>query len=57
MTKYTVEICETLVRQISVEAEDEYEAKEKVLDEYNRGEIVLTADDWCDSHIQVWEEE
>ena len=44
--KYRVAIIETLSRGVEVEAEDVDEAREMVEEMYEKGEIILTADDF-----------
>ena len=46
MKNYFIEIKETLKRVVSIEAENLEEAFEKVEDEYNNEEIVLSACDF-----------
>ena len=51
--KYKVEITETLQRTVEVEAKDEDEAYQIVNDMYRNEEIVLSADDYIDTKIEV----
>lgn len=44
--KYRVAIIETLSRGVEVEAEDIDKAREMVEEMYEKGEIILTADDF-----------
>ena len=55
MKKYTIEIIETLIRLVSIEAEDEFEAERIVREKYKNGEIVLDADDFVDYEIHICE--
>lgn len=51
--KYKVEITETLQRILEVEAKEEAEAYQIVKDMYRNEEIVLSADDYIDTKIEV----
>ena len=51
--KFTVEITETLQRQVEVEAEDAFEAEEIVREMYRNEEIVLDAEDYIDTEFLV----
>lgn len=51
--KYKVEIIETLQRTIDVEASSAKEAIEQVQDSYRNCEIVLSADDYIDTKIEL----
>lgn len=53
MNKYKVEITETLVRVVEVEAENKLEAFAKVKDDYDDEKIVLTADDYQETKFEV----
>ena len=53
MKKFTVEITETLQRQIEVEAEDENEAISKVEDMYRNEEVVLDSGDYIDTDFNI----
>jgi len=55
--KFTVEITETLQRQVEVEAEDEFEAEDIVREMYRNEEIVLDAEDYIDTEFEVLDEE
>ena len=55
MSKYTIEITETLQRTISIEAESEEMALEKVRTMYETEEIVLDSDDFVGTVIEVVE--
>lgn len=50
--EYIVQITETLRRKIYVEADTVEEAKQKTVDNYYEGNIVLTADDCIDGSVQ-----
>lgn len=56
MNTYNVEIMETLSRVITIEAEDEEQAKAKATEQYNDGEVVLDSNDIVDTTIEVIEE-
>ena len=45
MKEYQVQVCETLIRIVTVEAQSEADAIEFVREEYNTAELVL---DWND---------
>lgn len=51
--KFTVEITETLQRQIEVKANNEDEAEQTVRDMYRNEEIVLSSDDYIDTEFEV----
>lgn len=53
MKKFTVEITETLQRQIEVEAADENEAISKVEDMYRNEEVVLDSGDYIDAEFNL----
>lgn len=53
MKKFTVEITETLQRQIEVEAADENEAISKVKEMYRNEEVVLDAGDYIDTEFNI----
>ena len=55
--KFVVEITETLQRQVEVEASDEKEALNKVMDMYNEEEIVLDYVDFVGNDFQVIKKE
>ena len=55
--KFTVEITETLQRQVEVEAEDEFEAEDIVREMYRNEEIVLDAEDYIDTEFEVLEDD
>ena len=47
MKKYYVSVTETLNKVVSVDAESENEAVQKVQDAYNNSDIILDNDDFC----------
>ena len=51
--KYKVEITETIQRTVEVEAKDEGKAYQIVNDMYRNEKIVLSADDYIDTKIEV----
>ena len=53
MTKYRVEITETLSRTIEMEAESVYAAVEKVRQMYQNCEIILDSSDYVETEISV----
>lgn len=53
MKKFTVEITETLQRQIVVEAADKNEAISKVEDMYRNEEVVLDSGDHIDTEFNI----
>ena len=55
MKKYTIEIIETLIRLVSIEAEDEFEAERIVREKYKNGEIVLDAEDFQEYATSIYE--
>lgn len=56
MAKFTVEIKEILEHDIEIEAEDEFEAIEKVRARYYDEEIILYPEDsWVDTEFSVIE--
>lgn len=52
---WNVTIRETLVRVVSVEAEDAYAAEDAVRSRYRAGEIVLEAEDFSGVELEVKE--
>ena len=48
MEEYQVEVCETLIRIVTVEAQSEEQALEFVRYDYNNAELVLDSDDFFD---------
>ena len=57
MKEFKVEVMETLVRIVTVEAEDINEAIDKVMYDYNNAELVLDADDFLDVDFLILNEE
>ena len=55
MDKFYVEIVETLIRGIPVEAESAEEAEKMIEERYANGEIILDYDDFLDWEIVVSE--
>lgn len=55
MSKYTIEITETLQRAILIEAESEEVALEKVRTMYENEEVVLDSDDFVGTVIEITE--
>lgn len=55
MEKYTIEITETLQKQITVEAPSKLEAYIKAKLMYRNGDVVLNADDYVDTKFEVYE--
>jgi hypothetical protein len=53
MTKYKVEIKETLSRTVETEAESEDAAVEKVRQMYRNYDIILDASDYVETEISV----
>jgi hypothetical protein len=51
--EYTVEVCETLIRIVTVEAISEEQALEFVRYDYNNAELVLDSDDFFDVDFNV----
>lgn len=50
--KYIVQISETLVKRVEVEADNYEEARYKVENDYYNNNIELTADDYADGSVQ-----
>jgi hypothetical protein len=48
MKEYQVEVCETLIRIVTVEAQSEEHALEFVRYDYNNAELALDSDDFFD---------
>jgi hypothetical protein len=48
MKEFQVEVCETLIRIVTVEAQSEEQALEFVRYDYNNAELVLDSDDFFD---------
>lgn len=56
MKRYEVTIEETLTRTVTVDVPDsfdQHDAYDVVWEKYNDGDIVLTAEDFCDSHLST----
>lgn len=51
--KFTVEVTETLQRQVEIEAESEQEALQKVKELYRNEEIVLGWQDFIENDFQI----
>jgi 5-bromo-4-chloroindolyl phosphate hydrolysis protein len=51
--EYNVEVCETLIRIVTVEATSEEEALELARNDYNNAELVLDADDFFDVDFEI----
>ncbi len=52
MKKYIVTISELLSREIEVEGESVSEAKQKVMEQYYKTNIVLSADDYVPCSVE-----
>jgi hypothetical protein len=48
MKEFQVEVCETLIRIVTVEAQSEEQALEFARYDYNNAELVLDSDDFFD---------
>lgn len=57
MKKYIVTISELLSREIEVESESISEARKKVMEDYYKTDIVLSADDYVSGSVQFDVEE
>jgi hypothetical protein len=53
MTKYRIEITETLSRTIETEADSEEVAVERVRRMYRKGDVILDASDYIKTEISV----
>ena len=53
MKEFQVEVCETLIRIITVEAQSEEQALEFVKYDYNNAELVLDSDDFFDVEFNL----
>ena len=53
MKRYYVSVTEILSRAVSVDAESEKEAVQKVQDAYNNSKIILDSDDFCGETIEA----
>jgi hypothetical protein len=53
MKEYQVEVCETLIRIVTVEASSEEDAIKFVKYDYNNAELVLDSDDFFDVDFEI----
>ncbi len=53
MKEFEIEVCETLIRIVTVEAMCEEDALEFVKYDYNNAELVLDSDDFFDVNFNV----
>jgi hypothetical protein len=53
MREYNVEVCETLIRIVTVEAMNAEDAIEFVKYDYNNAELVLDSDDFFDVEFEI----
>lgn len=53
---YNMMITEYLRKSVRVEAEDAYEAYQKVEDLLNSEQVILSADDFCDRDIETMDD-
>jgi len=53
MKTYYIEIEEVLSKTIKVEAESEDDALKQVVDDYNKGKIVLDSDSFVEKNFKV----
>jgi len=53
--KYEVKITEVLIRNVEVEAEDEYEAEDMIADRWKDSTYVLDADDFSEVSFEAHE--
>ena len=53
MKKYTIEITETLQRQIEIKANSFDEAYSIIKEKYHNGEIVLDSNDYIDTDFKL----
>lgn len=51
--KYYVSVTETLNKVVSVDAESEKEAVQKVQDAYSNSEIILDSDNFCGETVEA----
>ena len=56
MSKYKVEISETLSRIIEIKAESEKDALNKIKDLYNHEKIILDSNDYTDTKIELYKD-
>lgn len=54
---YTIEITETLQKQVKIKASSQEEAEKKVREQYQNNEIVLDSNDYIDTCYQCIKEE
>lgn len=55
--EYQVEVVETLIRIVTVEATSEEQALEFVRYDYNNAELVLDSDDFFDVEFEIFNED
>jgi hypothetical protein len=53
MKEYNVEVCETLIRIVTVEAMSEEDAIKFVRYDYNNAELALDSDDFFDVEFEI----
>ena len=53
MKEFQVEVCETLIRIVTVEAQSAEQALEFVRYDYNNAELVLDSDDFFDVEFEI----
>lgn len=53
MKRYYVSVTETLNKVVSVDAESEKEAVQKVQDAYSNSEIILDSDNFCGETVEA----
>ena len=53
--KYYVTITEILEKTIEIEAENGLNAIDIAKDKYNKEEVILTADDFADTHFGIYQ--
>lgn len=54
MALFKLELVETLSRTVTIEAESEEEAYEKLEDDYRHQRIVLGPEDYVEHQIEYW---
>lgn len=57
MKRYYVSVTEHLNKVVSVDAESENEAVQKVQDAYNNSDIILDSDNFCGETIEIEEDQ
>lgn len=57
MKKYTIEITETLQKQIVIKAHSKEEAIKKIKEHYYNSDIILDSNDYIDTQFQYIQEE